>query len=154
MPILIAFLLLPLVEIVGFVVLGPYLGVSGTLTFVLASMVLGASLLRNEGLGLLRRLQHSIASGATPVPAALDGACRIIAALLLIVPGFFSTVAGLLLLVPPLRRLVVQHLRARVRGDGGVSWRFGRAASTTLVIDADYQEVGESRGALPPRRHD
>ena len=154
MPVLTLLLLLPLIEIAGFVVIGPYLGVGGTLVFVVLSAMLGVSLLRTEGLGTLRRLQRSIAAGATPIPAALDGACRMVAALLLIVPGFVSSAAGLLLLLPPVRRLVVAHLGARVDRAGGVAWRFHRGASSTVIIESEFHEVGPTGPALPPRDRD
>jgi UPF0716 protein FxsA len=142
-------LILPLIEIAGFVVIGPYLGVVGTIAFVVLSTFLGLSLLRNEGVSALRRLQRSIASGATPVPAALDGACRIVAALLLVVPGFISSALGALLFVPPIRRMLVRHLRARVEPNGAVVWRFDRTGSTRIIIDADYQEIRPAPQKLP-----
>ena len=154
MPLLSLFVLVPLIEIAGFVLIGPYLGVVGTLAFVVASTAIGLWRLRLEGLSTLRRLQRSIAAGATPVPAALDGACRIVASLLLVVPGFFSTAAGLLLFLPPVRRLVVKHLRAKVGPDGGVAWRFHRGASSTVIIETDYQEVDPVGRALPRRERD
>src|SRR5271156_3569723 len=98
MPILLALLLAPFIEIAGFVWLGPYLGVAGTLAFVLVSAFIGLSLLRSQGLAALTRLQREIDTGSAPLQAALDGALRIIAALLMIVPGFFSTALGLILL--------------------------------------------------------
>jgi len=155
MPVLAVFVLIPLIEIAGFVLIGPYLGVGGTLAFVVLSAVLGTSLLRSEGLATLRRLQSNIAAGATPVPAALDGACRIVAALLLVVPGFFSSAAGLLLLLPPVRRLVVRHLRAKVGPQGSVVWQFRRGGSSRVIIEsADYHEIVDRPPALPPEPRD
>jgi UPF0716 protein FxsA len=150
MPVLKLLALLPLIEIAGFVLIGPYLGVGGTLAFVVLSTILGLSLLRTEGLGALQRLQRSIAAGATPIPAALDGACRIVAALLFVVPGFFSSALGLLLLLPPVRHALVRHLRAKVEPDGAVTWRFDRAASNTIIIEADFEEVSPPKRRLPP----
>src|SRR5579862_1707378 len=134
-------ILLPLIEIAGFVAIGPYLGVSGTLAFVIASALIGSWRLRREGIGMLRRLQISIAAGATPVPAALDSACRIVASLLLIVPGFISSAVGLLLFLPPVRRIVVHHLGVRIMPGGGMSWHFHRKTASTVVIETDYREI-------------
>jgi UPF0716 protein FxsA len=154
MPIFYMLLALPLIEIAGFVLIGPYLGVSGTLAFVLASSIIGLALLRRSGLGTLRRLQRSVAAGATPVPAALDGACRIIADVLLVLPGFVSTAVGLVLLLPPVRREIVRHLGARIQPGGGVVWQFRRGASKTVIIETEYHEVGEAASELPPYRRD
>ncbi len=91
MPTLIVLLGWPLLEIAGFVWIGPYLGVAGTVAFVVTSAIVGMALLRREGIGLLMRIRRDVAARVVPVPTAVDGACRIAAALLLVVPGFFST---------------------------------------------------------------
>src|ERR1700733_13824399 len=104
MSILVLLLLWPLIEIAGFAWIGGMIGVGPTIGFVLVSGLLGLALLREAGLATLMRLRASLEAGKTPVPAALDGAGRILGALLLVVPGFFSSAIGTLLLIPPLRR--------------------------------------------------
>jgi len=159
MPILLGLMLMGLLEIAGFVWIGPILGVGGTLGFVLLSALAGMALLRHEGVGTLVRVQRELRTGGAPVPAALDGACRILASLLLIVPGFFSTAAGLLLLLPPVRGFVIAWLVAKgtaigIQGGAPGLWsmRFGTArTTTTTVIDGEYREVRPADQALPPR---
>ena len=147
MPIMFGLLLAPFLEIAGFVWLGPYLGVSGTLAFVILSALLGLVLLRHQGVATLMRLRQDLEAGTTPVPAALDGAARIVAALLLIVPGFFSTGLGLLLLVPPLRALIVGYLSRQVAA--GVVWT---VRTNPRIIEGEYREVAPDRVDLPPGR--
>ncbi len=150
MPILLALLLAPFIEIAGFVWLGPYLGVAGTLAFVLISAFIGLSLLRSQGLAALTRLQREVDSGSAPLPAALDGALRIIAALLLIVPGFFSTALGLILLVPPIRAAAVAGAERRIAAGGSV-WIVrtgGPRKPDPGVIEGDFREVPTE----PPRQ--
>jgi UPF0716 protein FxsA len=147
MPIIYGLLLAPFLEIAGFVWLGPYLGVAGTLAFVIASAMLGLSLLRTQGVVTLMRLKQDLETGAAPVPAALDAAARIVAALLLIVPGFFSSTLGLLLLVPPVRALVTRFLGRRV--EAGTVWA---VRTNPRIIEGDYREVAVEPVELPPRR--
>jgi UPF0716 protein FxsA len=153
MPIGLALLLLPLIEIAGFVMIGPYLGVAGTLGVVLLSMLAGSALLRSEGLGTLIRVRQSIAAKQTPVPTALDGACRMLAALLLIVPGLISTALGLLLLLPPIRLLLRNAVLRRMRQSGTVAWspRDGAVPPQGgTIIDAEFREVPRRNPELPP----
>ena len=150
MPILLALLLAPFIEIAGFVWFGPYLGVAGTLAFVMLSALLGLMLLRSQGLAALTRLQREVDAGTSPLPAALDGALRIIAALLLIVPGFFSTALGLILLVPPIRAAAVAAAERRIAAGGSV-WIVRTGSSPHPdpgVIDGDFREVPTE----PPRQ--
>ncbi len=146
-------LLAPFIEIAGFVWFGPILGVAGTLAFVLISAVAGLALLRVQGMAALLRLRRDLDAGTTPVPAVLDGGLRIGAALLLIVPGFFSTALGLLLLVPPLRALAAAAIGRRLR-TGGTIWvvRTGRQGPAAPVIDGDFREVTPSRIEPPAER--
>ena len=156
MPIVILFLLWPLLEIAGFAWIGGKIGVGPTIGFVILSFFAGMALLRREGLATLLRLRARLEAGETPVPAALDGAWRLLAGLLLVVPGFFSSALALLLLLPPIRALLTNRLARRLEAGSGV-WivRFstaGRRDSTTTVIDGEFHEVAAGRPELPPQR--
>jgi UPF0716 protein FxsA len=155
MPIMIGLLLLPLIEIAGFVWIGPYLGVAPTIAFVVLSALLGMSLLRTQGVATLMRLRASLAAGETPVPTAIDGACRIAAGILLIVPGFFSDALALLLLLPPVRGVVVRAVMKHVRPVSGGLWtaRFGgERPPPSGTIEGEFHEVAPRPSNLPPSK--
>src|SRR5271168_620490 len=121
MPVMILLLLWPLIEIAGFAWIGGAIGVGPTLAFVLLSGLIGLSLLRQAGLTTLMRLRASVEAGQTPMPAALDGAWRIFAGFLMVVPGFFSSALALLLLVPPVRIVLTGWAAHRLlRGSRGI----------------------------------
>ena len=61
-----AILLLPLVEIAGFVWIGPLLGVWGTLLWTLMAALIGLRLLSRESVGALRRAEQALRDGAQP----------------------------------------------------------------------------------------
>jgi UPF0716 protein FxsA len=152
MPIVIGLMLFPMIEIAGFVIIGPYFGVAGTLEFVLASALLGIVLLRREGVGMIARLRKGLGGGA--LPAAIDGLGRMIAALLLIVPGFVSSAVGLLLLVPAIRHAAGISIGRRFTRAGGRVYAARSApqpATRGTVIDADYQEIKRPGPSLPPQ---
>ncbi|MBE0694246.1 MAG: membrane protein FxsA [Aquamicrobium sp.] len=154
MPLLPLILLaLPLVEIAGFALIGSLVGVLPTVALALATTVLGAVLLRIQGLGALTRIRATMDAGGTPGRDLVHGLMIGIAGLLLVVPGFFTDALGLLLFLPPVRELVWRFLRSRIvvvdaaysRGTAG----FRRDGSRT--IDLDAEDFARKDGP-PPRR--
>jgi len=102
----IGFVALPLVEIALFIVVGQALGVWATLALVVLSALLGAAILRHRGLARLRDIQAMMGRGQFPGRALADAALISAAGVLLLVPGFFTDLVGLLLLLPPCRTLI------------------------------------------------
>ena len=144
-------LALPLIEIAGFVLIGPYLGVGGTLAEIILTGMLGMAVIRRQGFETLTRLRAATQAGETPLPVAVDGGARVLAGLLLTVPGFFTDAIGLLLLVPPLRRLAVTWMLRRL-ARAGAQVRTARPADGRTVIETDYEIV--EREVPPDRRID
>lgn len=121
MPLLLAVLLLILAEISLFVVVGGAIGLLPTLAVVLGTGVLGGIVLRSQGQKTISQM-----AGRVMEPRALasagDGVLVAIAGILLVLPGFLTDVAGLVLLVPLVRRAVLRRLAKGLRhGSGGVS---------------------------------
>lgn len=98
-----ALLVLPLLEIAGFIVVGRAIGVLPTLGLVVLGAIAGGLLLRQQGLSVLNRMRTNMTAGTLPGQTLFDGMVLAIAALLLIIPGFFGDIVALLLMVPPLR---------------------------------------------------
>jgi UPF0716 protein FxsA len=152
MPILMILLLWPLLEIAGFAWIGGAIGVLPTLAFVILSVLAGLSVLRAAGLGTLMRLRAAARTGATPIPAALNGAWRIVAGFLLVVPGFFSSALAVLLLVPPVQRLLTLLLGQWLRSSGRMQIMvFGVETRPPMpaAIDGEFREVSPDRPELP-----
>lgn len=103
-------LALPIAEIVGLVKVGQLIGVWPTIGLVLAAGVTGFAVLNVQGLKTVRGLGAAMERGDTPMLPMLEGLLLAIAGLLLIVPGFISDVVGIVLLVPPVRRLAAGGL--------------------------------------------
>jgi len=96
-------LAMPFIEIAGFVIVGSKIGVFATLGLVILSAMLGFFLLRVQGIGLLQRIRTETAAGRVPDREVVHGAMLVLAAILLIVPGFVSSAIGILLFVPFIR---------------------------------------------------
>ncbi|MET8351612.1 MULTISPECIES: FxsA family protein [unclassified Micromonospora] len=100
-----ALLLAVVVELAVFVLVGRALGFGAAVLLVFAASLLGLALLRREGMRAWRGFRSAASSGQPPGRQVTDGLVGLGGALLLAVPGLVSGLVGLLLLVPPVRRL-------------------------------------------------
>ncbi len=101
----IALLFLPLVELAAFLLSGRYIGIPETLLLVVATSVLGAFILKKEGVKAIKNVQEQLNLGRLPGDAILNGFCVLLGGILMLLPGFLSDIAGVLLLLPPTRKL-------------------------------------------------
>lgn len=154
--IVLAILAWPLAEIAGFVVVGSQIGVLATIGLVLVSGIVGSLLLRWQGLGLLARIRQELDAGRNPSRELAHGAMIVVAAILLMLPGFITDIVGLLLFIPPVRDLGWRFLRNRIRVVSSVKG-FGPPGSgrrgPTIDLDEDDYSAGP-RPDTPWRRID
>jgi len=108
---LLAFTIIPIVEIALFIEIGSRIGTLYTLLIIVGTAVLGAVLAHREGLKTWWHIQEKLLSGRMPGEELLDGILILLAGALLLAPGFCTDVSGVLLLLPPTRRMVKQWLR-------------------------------------------
>lgn len=144
---LLFFALLPLVEIAGFVIVGGWIGLWPTLGLVVLAAVLGVTVIRRQGAGLAFDLRGEMDRMRDPVSPMAHRAMKVLAGLLLILPGFVSDLIALALLVLPVRQAVIRALAARVSVAPGFSEPGDRGSVT--VIDGEFFEVDPT--APPPR---
>ena len=151
MPLLIAFLLIPVVEIWLFVKVGEEIGAWQTVGLVVAVAVAGAIMLRVQGFTALNRARAAMAAGEFPSKALFDGFCVLIAGFLLIIPGFLTDILGILLFIPPLRRWIGKAIWRWVslRPDIVVQRRSGAAASNR-VVEGTYYDITPDGAANQP----
>ncbi|MFV0336355.1 MAG: FxsA family protein [Tropicimonas sp.] len=147
MPLLLLFILIPLIEITLFIQLGSILDLGWILLGVVLSAVLGSWLVRQQGRGVLAQLQQSLNQLDDPTEPLAHGAMLILSGALLITPGFFTDTLGFLLLIPKVRERVFRWLRARVVLHSSVNinrartTRPARPGGSADVIDGDFTEI-------------
>ena len=106
----ILFLLVPLIEIYFLIKVGSIIGAGWTVFAVVGTAVLGAGLLRIQGLSTLQRAQLSINKGEVPAVPMLEGVALAISGVLLLTPGFFTDTLGFILLIPVLRQSLIKRI--------------------------------------------
>mgnify|MGYP001820680115 FL=1 len=128
------FIVVPLAEIW---VIGQVWGAIGgieTVVLLLVVSVLGAMLVKQQGVSVLDRIQGRLSAGSMPTDELIDGGLILFAGALMLTPGFITDTVGLLLLLPPsraaLRSVVGRRFRHRIEAAtvSGTSAGFGRSA--------------------------
>ena len=137
---LLLFLVVPIAELAVIVQVGQAIGTLSTIAVLLLISVVGATLMKREGLGVLHRARSSLASGRVPGREVADGFLIVLGGALMLTPGFLTDVVGLALLLPPVRALVrpflLRQLQARaVVAVGSAAHRGPGASGRSGVID-------------------
>ncbi|HUI49446.1 MAG TPA: FxsA family protein [Acidimicrobiia bacterium] len=110
------FIVLPLVEIYVAVQVAHLIGALSTVGLLLGLSLAGVWVTKFAGLGALARIRRQLQAGRMPTNELIDGALGVSGGLLLIVPGFVTAAAGLLLLFPPTRTLTREAAKRRFVG--------------------------------------
>jgi UPF0716 protein FxsA len=109
---LVAFVIMPLVELYVLIQVGHVIGVLPTLGLLVLVSFLGAWLVKREGAKTWRAFRLAMQEGRVPARETADGALVIIGGALLLAPGFVTDVLGALCVLPPTRALVRRLLVA------------------------------------------
>ncbi len=112
---LLLFTIIPIVELAILIPLGQWMGLAPTVALVVVTGVLGAVLAKRQGLAAWKRLQADLAEGRLPGDSLLDGLAVLIAGAFLVTPGVLTDLAGMVLLIPPLRKPLKRYLKKRFK---------------------------------------
>jgi UPF0716 protein FxsA len=117
-----------------------WLGSGRTVLLFVLGAAAGVAVLRTAQFTVLSQMRRIFASGEPPLGGLLDGALRGAAGVLLIIPGFISDLAAVVLLIPYWRKRLVRRL------SGG----FGGEPAGPPVIEGDFRRIDDP--ALPAPR--
>jgi UPF0716 protein FxsA len=131
MPVLLALLAYVALEIWVLVLVGQTVGFLGLLGLLVVSAIVGAWALKHEGRRSLTDLGRAVQSGRPAEAEVAGGMYVALAGVLLVVPGMLSTVAALVLLIPPVRRALARRAAARAVRAGSA-----RMGPTITVVGA------------------
>jgi UPF0716 protein FxsA len=136
LPLVLLFIVVPIVEIYVIIQVGQAIGALWTIALLVADSILGSMLMRAQGRAAWRRFNEAIAGGRVPAREVIDGVLVIFGGALLLTPGFVTDVFGLAFLLPPTRALIRRLLVRRFAGRFVVS-RPGSAPPRGPGFDVD-----------------
>nr|WP_251058288.1 FxsA family protein [Vibrio cincinnatiensis] len=156
---LVAFITLPIIEIAVFIQLGSVIGLWPTIAFVLLTAVVGASLVRSQGILTLAAVQRRMEQGELPAQQIMEGVMLAVAGLLLITPGFVTDTLGLVLLLPIPRARFATYLMSKVIVSQMNSTSFSHSNSAFhhtqqgKTFEGEFQRKDDKDDDSSPRLH-
>ncbi|WP_395015643.1 FxsA family protein [Dongia sp.] len=140
--------MLPFLEIPGFVLVSYWIGVIPMLGLVVLGVILGIMVIQRVGLNAVVNLRLAVARGEEPGHSLIDAACFALGGFLLTIPGFISDIIALFLFLPWTRnyllRRAARHFDVKVYGSGFGARpepRTGAGMNRGGVIEGEYSIV-------------
>ena len=100
------FTLIPVIELSLLIEIGSYIGILNTVIIVILTALVGAYMVRMEGMGVMYRIQKNMQEGQFPAEEMISGAMILVAGALLLTPGFFTDIIGFLMVIPLSRNYI------------------------------------------------
>ncbi|WP_428079058.1 FxsA family protein [Candidatus Pelagibacter sp.] len=133
-PLLISFILIPVLEIYLFIKIGSQIGAILTILLIFMTAIVGVYYAKYEGLNTLRNGFVQLKNNEVPTYEVLSGAAIAFAAFLLIIPGFATDVLGFLLIFPISRNLIFKRLFKK----------FKKNKTNKNFIDGEFEDIEEN----------
>ena len=115
------FFIVPLVEIYFLVQVGEQIGAWKTILLVVITAIIGVTLLRQQGMRTLLKANQSMQAGQMPAKEMFDGLVLAVVGVLLLTPGFFTDAIGFILLVPVVRKVLLNSLMQKLMNPANFS---------------------------------
>ena len=140
------FIGIPAAEIAGFVYIGGAVGVVPTILLTILTAIAGTMLLRLQGFAVLRTVMSDFSEGHLPAGELIHGVLILLAALCLLIPGFFTDAIGLLLFIPIIRVLIGRFVLSELIRRRATVVQESSDDFHQIVIELDHKEQDVNKG--------
>ncbi len=106
---------IPLIEIYFMIKIGGVIGAFNTIFLIFFTAITGIYFAKLEGLNTIRSGIGQLVKNEVPIYELISGAAIAFAALLLIIPGFFTDIVGFLLIIPFTRKFIIKNLSSKFK---------------------------------------
>ena len=134
------FITIPIAEIIMFLVIGEIFGVFLTLFFILLTAIIGALLVKQQGIATLFKIKKELQNNKNPNFEILEGIFLLIAGLLLLTPGFFTDTIGFLFIYPKTRMFLVSKI---IKNKNSRTNNY--APDDDAIIEAEFKVVNDKK---------
>ena len=105
-PFLLIFICLPALEIYLLIKVGGHVGAFNTVALIFLTAVIGIYFAKHQSMQTFKSGMVNLYQNKIPIYEMMSGASIAIAALLLIIPGFFTDFLGFIILIPFTRKIL------------------------------------------------
>tara|TARA_B100000965_G_C19502148_1_gene717949 strand:- start:759 stop:1163 length:405 start_codon:yes stop_codon:yes gene_type:complete len=130
---ILAILLIPIVEIYIFIKIGSQIGALSTVLLIFATAIIGIYYVRYEGLNTLKSAFKQVIKNEIPIYEIISGAALAFAALLMILPGFMTDIAGLIIIFPWTRKFFLKKISIK------------KPQNNKNFIDGEYEDIDDQK---------
>ena len=131
-PFFLIFLSLTALEIYLMIEIGGIVGALNTVSLIFLTAIIGLYFAKYQGMQTLKTGMINLYQNKLPINEIIAGATIGVAALLLIVPGFFTDLVGFLLLIPITRKIILKLILKNKKRDDG--------KTQSTIIDGEIVE--------------
>ena len=107
-PFFLIFICLPALEIYLLIKVGGHVGAFNTVALIFLTAVIGVYFAKHQSMQTFKSGMVNLYQNKMPIYEMMSGASIAIAALLLIIPGFFTDFLGFILLIPFTRKILLK----------------------------------------------
>ena len=130
--ILLGIILIPIIEIYLLIKIGSQIGAITTILLIFITAIVGVYYAKYEGLNTLKSGFLQLSKNQSPTYEVISGAAIAFAAVLLIIPGFFTDVVGFLLIFPISRKIIFGKLTKKYKKQNNLKNDY---------IDGDFEDI-------------
>ena len=132
--ILLAIILIPIIEIYLLIKIGSQIGALTTILLILSTALIGIYYAKYEGLNTLKSGIIQLSKNEAPAYEIISGAAIPFAALLLVIPGFFTDILGFFLIFPISRSFVLNFIFNRFKN---------KKTTKNNFIDGEFEDIDD-----------
>ena len=141
------FIGIPLIEVMLFITIGKYIGLLNTILIIIITGIIGAILVKSQGISTLKKGLEEIKSNKIPMLPMIEGVAIVIAGAFLLTPGFLTDTLGAILLIPPLRSKIIEFVIEYLKKSFTLKSNFTRYTENEnknkKVYEGKYEEIKE-----------
>ena len=143
------FIVIPLIEVMLFITIGKYIGLWNTIIIIIITGIIGAILVKSQGITILNKALEEIKSNKIPILSIFEGIAILIAGAFLLTPGFLTDTLGCILLIPKTRNLIISyittHLKKRTVYKEKSTYYPDEEDKKNKIFEGDYEEIDDNK---------
>ena len=143
------FIVVPLLEVMLFITIGKYIGLWNTIIIIIITGIIGAVLVKSQGITILNKALEEIKSNKIPIFSIFEGIAILIAGAFLLTPGFLTDTLGCILLIPKTRNLIISYIATRLKKrtvyKEKSTYYHDKEDKKNKTFEGDYEEIDDNK---------